>query len=390
MEMEAQAIDAIWRALQEPAPTSRSANAMEERIFASGWASKVDIEDYLFAQDRRLDPLTVIDVEFLIKILDLPFRRVFPRPHYRTEEVLGSKMLSVVDTVALCIWLERLGFRFDVTDLCARVRATLEAKTHLTDQEISVLFYEADRHRLPPLKLSAPHRESRGIATSRFKSPSGYRLEYARDGDGRALWLIARSPKYRKRPETVSVTCPDCGMTYLKNYRADELSHRSSHQRHFSIIDPKPHRKLQKAIDRNLNAAWVDASSSRWKREEVYDRALKFKRELNYDFTQWSLEARYDPDAIGFLFSDEEGRIIGACCFRPQDRAGERPWRLDWIWICPGARRCGHLDRHWDRFRQRFGPFDVEHPISDAMRAFLRKRGCSDLLRSNPAEHTDS
>jgi hypothetical protein len=122
-------------------------------------------------------------------------------------------------------------------------------------------------------------------------------------------------------------------------------------------------------------------SVPKWKRQEVYDRALEFKRELGYDFPQWALDAGHDPDAVGFLFSDDDGRIIGACSFRPQSHPGERPWRLDWIWLCPSARRKGHLDRQWDRFRQRFGVFDVEPPISEAMQAFLRKRGCAHLIR---------
>jgi hypothetical protein len=167
----------------------------------------------------------------------------------------------------------------------------------------------------------------------------------------------------------------------MKGSRTDELSHRSYHQQRFSIIEPKPHRRFSEALNRDLNAAWVDEKSPKWKRKEVYDRALEFKRDLGYDFAQWQTEARHDPDAIGFLFSDERGRIVGACAFRPQHGANERPWRLDWIWICPEARRLGQLDRQWDRFRQRFGVFDIEPPISDAMQAFLRKRGYADLLR---------
>lgn len=391
MEIEAQTIEAIWLALQKPAAaTSRRANAMDQRITTSGWASAIDIEDYLLSQDRRLDPPAVIDPTAFAKALGLPFRSVFPRPQRRSDDASGYHMLSAADTAALCIWLERLGFNIDVADLCTRVRPRLDTTTHLTDEEISVLFYEANRHRLPPITLSAPHREFRGLTTSRFKTSSGYRLEYAFDDDGHALWLNAQSPKYRRRPESVAVTCADCGMTYVKGSRSDEQLHRSFHRKRFSIIKPKPHLRFMEALDRNLDAAWVDGRSGKWKRAEVYDRALEFKRELGYDFTQWSLEAHHDPDAVGFLFADEDGRIVGACAFRPQERPAERPWRLDWIWICPDARRLGQLERHWDRFRQRFGVFDIEHPVSDAMRTFLRKRGCADLLRFGATDHTDT
>src|SRR5437868_11149537 len=119
MEIEAQTIEAIWRALQKPAPaTSRRANAMDERIAESGWASAVDLEDYLLSQDRRLDPPAVVDPTAFAKALGLPFRSVFPRPQRRNDDVSGYDMLSAADTAVVCIWLERLGFRIDVIDLC--------------------------------------------------------------------------------------------------------------------------------------------------------------------------------------------------------------------------------------------------------------------------------
>ncbi|UWU83270.1 hypothetical protein N2605_27625 [Bradyrhizobium yuanmingense] len=107
-----------------------------------------------FHQDRRLDPPAVIDPKVLADALGLPFRSVFPRPQRRNDEVSGYDMLSAADTAAR---------------LCPR----LDATTHVTDEEISVLFYEANRHRLPPLTLSAPYREWRGIKMSRFKTSSG-------------------------------------------------------------------------------------------------------------------------------------------------------------------------------------------------------------------------
>lgn len=382
MEIEAETIEAIWRALQLPQPaTPRRANAMDERIATSGWASTVDLEDYLLSQDSRIDPPAVIDPRVLAKALGLPFRFAFPLPKRRNDDVLGHEMLSAADAAALCIWLERLGFRIDVTDLCTRISQRLTATTHLTGEEMSVLFYREDRHRLSPVTLSAPHRDWRGIATARFTTPSGYRLEYAIDDEGCALSLTVCSPKYRKRPAPEAVTCSACGKTYMKGSRTDEQLHRSFHRQRFAVIEPKPHRRFSEALQHDLDAGWVDERSLKWKRKEVYDRALEFKRELGYDFEQWQTDPGYDPEAIGFLFSDERGRIVGACAFRPQHGANERPWRLDWIWICPDARRLGHLDRQWDRFRQRFDVFDIAPPISDAMQAFLRKRGCADLIR---------
>lgn len=381
MEIEAEKIEKVWQALHKPAPSRlRQPNAIEERIATTGWATQADLEDLLLSQDRRLDPSKVVDPKAFAAALDLPFRGVFLRPKHRNDDDLGYEMLSAVDTAALCIWLERLGFCIDMSVLCARECEKLQSKTHLSAEEILVLFYEKNRHRLPPATLSAPHRDWRGISRSQFKTPTGYRLEYACDDDGRALWLTARAPKYRKRPDTEAVTCPDCGMLYVKGSRTDERLHRSFHRKRFSIIEPKPNRRFAEALEQDLAASWVDVRSPKWKRKEVYDRALEFKREFGYGFPQWNPDPRADPDAVGFLFSDQQDRIVGACAFRPQGGENERPWRLDWIWICPDARRQGQLGRHWERFRQRFGIFDIEPPISDAMTAFLRKRGCEELI----------
>lgn len=382
MEIEGQTIRAIWDALQRPEPrTGRSPTTLIRRIADTGWASSTDVEDLLLVLDRRSDPPAVIDVEKLAAALELPFRAVFSRPKLRLDDDCGHSMLSAIDAAALCIFMERMGFRIDVTDMCAQVRGMIPLVSHLSEDQISVLFYEQNRHRLPPVTLSAPHRPWRGMHTARHKTGAGYKLEYVTDDDGEPLWLKVTAPKYRKRPQTQSITCPDCGMLYVKGLRTDEQAHRSFHRKRFAIIDPKPNRQFADALARDLDAPWVDASSSKWKRKAVYDRALEFKRELGYDFVQWQADAAHDGDVVGFLFSDGADRIVGACGFRPQAGQGIRPWRLDWIWICPDARRQGQLGRQWDRFRQRFGVFDIEPPVSDAMQAFLRKRGCADLIR---------
>ena len=277
------------------------------------------------------------------------------------------------------MFLERIGFRIDISALCARLRDHLQDRTHLTDEEISVLFYDANRHRMPPISLCAPHRPWSGMRTLKLKTEDGYRIEYRTDDAGVALSLSVHAPRYRKPPATQSVECPGCGLTYMKGSPTDEREHRRAHRRWSVVNDPKPHRRLIDALVRDTDACWVGADAPGWKRKEVYERARLFRREFGYDFLQWSIED--DPDAIGFLFSDGIGRIIGACAFRPQLGNADRPWRLDWIWLCPDARRSGSLRREWQRFRQRFGDFDVEPPLSEAMKAFLIKQGRGDLIR---------
>lgn len=376
--LEAEAIEAIWSALRKPIPhTSSEGEVVVDRIVEAGWASVLDMEDYLLSQDSRTETVVSIDLRILTKSLELPLRWSFPRPERRNDEFSGYEMLSAADATALFIWIERLGFSLDVTRLAASLCSRISAVTHLTFSEILVVFYEQSRHRLCPVFLSTPYREWHQTKILRHKTPLGYRLEYAVDDGGRALWLNVSSPKYRKRPEPQSVICSACGLHYMQGSRTDERTHRAFHRRRFAVIQPKPNRRLTDALVRNQDARWVTARSPKWKRQAVYERAVEFKREFRYDFVQWSLDARDDPGAVGFLFSDEQGRIVGACSFRRQQAPSIRGWRLDWIWICPDARRCGHLSRHWARFVQRFGIFDIEPPISDAMQSFLRKHAKS-------------
>jgi hypothetical protein len=38
-------------------------------------------------------------------------------------------------------------------------------------------------------------------------------------------------------------------------------------------------------------------------------------------------------------------------------------------------RRKGVLSHRWQAFLDRYGDFDIEHPLSDAMEAFVRRNG---------------
>ncbi len=53
---------------------------------------------------------------------------------------------------------------------------------------------------------------------------------------------------------------------------------------------------------------------------------------------------------------------------------------MQWVWLHPYMRRKGCLTRAWPIFAERFGQFDCEPPLSDAMQTFLEKpAGSTDL-----------
>jgi hypothetical protein len=79
--------------------------------------------------------------------------------------------------------------------------------------------------------------------------------------------------------------------------------------------------------------------------------------------------------------SDAEGRILGAISFRWREPRDEPAfWGLQWVWIAPKMRRRGILSSRWAVFRERFGDFVVESPVSETMQAFLSKHGDTHLM----------
>jgi RimJ/RimL family protein N-acetyltransferase len=381
-EVQADAILAFWTALRLPEPkrSPRFSESLLTRIVREGWVGRTEVEDLLVDQDPRLSRELLPAVVSLAEALRLPWRYVYPTPRMVDEDPYGFEMLHVTDLAALLVTLERIGFRIDATELCDRLAPVIEASSHNTGEALGVLTYARRRHRQPSLTLRSNNEGAWArVRPEKHRTAAGYRVEFMADEDGRPRWLSTSAPKFRAKPQPQSHTCDVCGMTYMKGYAPDSRLHRSHHAAHLAILKPKPDKTYLAARRRDPDAAWVDYRSPMWKRRAILGRALLFKREFKYDFLQWSENAQHDIDAVGYLFADEDGRIVGACAFRPQDEPGGR-WRLDWIWLCPTARRQGHLSRAWPRFVERFGEFDVEHPLSPAMKSYLRGQGLAHLI----------
>lgn len=375
----ADTLKAIWQAMNAPAQTRRAdLSAWWASAVDQGWLIEIDIEDALLSGDRRLDRHGV-KVRDLAAMLRLPWRYVFARPASRFDEPSGYQSLCATDVAGVLLLLERLGFAVEPEGLCALLRPNLAASSHLTGPALNALFHEKSQHRERPVTLATKTSGFRAMKRTSARFANGYRAELTVDQDETPLWLTVHAPKYRKRPEPVLTTCDECGVTYVKGLPTDDREHRRTHRRRRAVIEPQTNRRFAQARERDpLGAPWVDFMSPQWKHDLMYSRAYAFKREMEYDFTQWASQPDHDPNPVGFLFADEDNRIVGACGFRPQ-REEVRPWRLDWIWLCPSARRTGVLTRYWPLFRQRFGEFDLTPPVSDAMQAFLSKHGAAHL-----------
>ena len=139
------------------------------------------------------------------------------------------------------------------------------------------------------------------------------------------------------------------------------------------VDEPKPDEKFLDLLASAEDPELVRIGSPFWMHRRMFDIARRFKREFGYDFIQWGKPDR-DPKAHGFLFNDDtgtfgNGAIIGGCAFRWRDDH----WGLQFIWIAPKARRKGVLSRRWERFREQFGEFEIEPPLSEAMKTFAEK-----------------
>lgn len=365
----------LWLALNRPAGSRLAREPAWQEFADKGWVYDLDLQDAIERADRRLG-FGPIEPKFLAGLLELPWRYVIDRAAHHRDDPTGFKALEAADAAAVLILLERLGFQIDPGPFCTMLRDRLHASPRLTFVETQVLFHDKTAGRAAPLSLTAgDNGDWVGETVHRLKTGTGYRVEYAENGKGQGLWIRVSAPRFRARPEPVMTRCPDCGVSWVKGLPAEDKSHRTMHRIRLAVLHPRPDRAFLKARDRDdLAAPWVDYRSPQWKHELMYRRAFAFKREFRYDFSQWARKPLDDPEPEGFLFSDEDGRVIGAAAFRPQSDA-DRLWRLDWVWIAPDYRRQGHLSRQWSSFRQRYGDFDMTPPVSDAMQAFLKSQG---------------
>jgi hypothetical protein len=138
--------------------------------------------------------------------------------------------------------------------------------------------------------------------------------------------------------------------------------------------------------------AIITPRSTKISRKAVEHIARYFRREFDYDFTQYCAEEYTHPEEHrAYLWIDHRNceytrqgtpvdPVIGACCFRLREYEGKRPpgvpakcYALQWIWFHPFERNHGHLSKALPYFIARFGQLIAEPPFSPAMDGFLRK-----------------
>jgi len=124
----------------------------------------------------------------------------------------------------------------------------------------------------------------------------------------------------------------------------------------------------------------VDAKSPRRRIEAINRFGRYIQREQNYDFPMGVPEGDVKWKAylfVGNVMSASAVQPVGVAVFEHQPPDGTQwgdRWWLMWVWIHPFERGRGFLSRSWGFFREEFGDFHIQRPISKAMKSFLSKQ----------------
>lgn len=321
----------------------------------------------MVALDRRLDR---IDLKFMAEKMELPFRLVRDRPRFASADWVGMPAMVASDVVALCINLEAYGFLTDATPMVADVYPAIATRGTMTTPEADIYCFSKLRHRYS-VRLQAEERlDGEPWQDQSWRAAHGYRFTCVMRGD-QVTAVTVRGSKWRDRPR-IEMTCPVCGMQYTKGDPESAQSHRREHTRVTRLLSPRPLARMRERLCTSDAGERVDASSPLWMHKEVYERAVRFKRDFGYDSIQWhtaTKRSHIDPAWIGYLFAAPDGTIDGACAFREVD--GESV--LAWVWTRPERQRHGLLSARWPHFIARHGQFWLEHPLSEAMQGFVAK-----------------
>jgi hypothetical protein len=99
-------------------------------------------------------------------------------------------------------------------------------------------------------------------------------------------------------------------------------------------------------------------------------------REQGYDFPlEWDDE---NGESRAYFFTSWRSLMtvttiqpVGCAVFQKYSSAD--PWQFEWAWIHPYERGRGHMTNAWPKFKEEFGDFTIQQPLSFGMKVFLTK-----------------
>lgn len=370
--IENELLGVIWESLNDNKNKSKTfeCEIIFRDILDSGWVFPFHFDDVLYFLDDRLTLLSSgKNFNKLCALLDIYVETIYDKPKSRENSAFAYQAISVENLTSILIFLEKLGFSTDATYLVDKLLPLIEAKKNITSSELDIIWFKKTQYKNSSVVLSTKDWFKNTYFNTEIKTEKGFKINAQLDNKKNPVFLEISAPKFKRRQNPVEILCPDCGETWFKGDTSSSASHRKTHKRLMSFLNPQPIKVLLNSNINNDGYIVVRTDSPKWQHKEMYERAYAFKKEFNYDFVQWQRsKEKFDPNVFGYLFTDVNNAIIGACSFRFR----ETNWGLQWIWICPKERRKKHLSNKWKMFKEKFGNFIVEPPISNEMKAFIK------------------
>ena len=82
----------------------------------------------------------------------------------------------------------------------------------------------------------------------------------------------------------------------------------------------------------------------------------------------------FERDLHALVLVEDEFIAVGAVGFVWKKWSDAEPgWHVNFAWIADEWRREGVMTRRWGGWRKTYGAFTLEHPLSNAMSAFIDK-----------------
>lgn len=376
-------IKTIWNILQYPVrvPNLHHATNIARRSVEAGWMFRHDLEDLLIYMDDRFASYGFKLVP-IGKSLGIHWERIGYRPTKKSHGPMDFDATRCEEAALLVILFERMGFQVDASILVDLLLPKVQDKSKklLSGAELQIIWYHETNGKTAPLALRVEDYNVEDVVKT-IITPSKYKVSISGASEESPDMIEFKSPRYRRNPLYGREMCPECGVEWRRGDPDSSYQHRKAHKEIMHFLDPKPLSEMANEIKNSVAPEVVNIQSSIWKHKEIYGRARAFKTEMGFDRVQWLLPKRFnDPFREGYLFTNDEGVIIGACSFVREKNEQRIYWVLDWVWVVPSERRKGHLHKRWKSFREKFGDFKISFPVSAEMQSFVRKQGDGRLL----------
>jgi hypothetical protein len=187
--IDSRLIEDVWRAVNQKRlrTNPKLADELVAKFLKEGVAEIYDVQDLVYALERRFPDLQIGD---FARSFGLNVKPMFPRPQMRDQSTTGTMWMTVD--------LERIGFEVDPSKIAVPLSRSLRKTPLLERSELSILWFERERHKLPPLTLVANPRVV-GHRLEEVRTDTGYRIQLSRSEAGQAMMLVSFAPKYRAR-----------------------------------------------------------------------------------------------------------------------------------------------------------------------------------------------